>query len=132
MVLIVDDDADFLDVACAIFAEASVPVLRATTGAEALGCLEQLAAGPEAGSLACVVLDLRLPDMTAVEVLRRAAARVKGVPVMVLTQALWRVDAAMVREAGAHAIHEKPGKLSVLRALLLEFVDAATGTSSRT
>jgi CheY-like chemotaxis protein len=69
---------------------------------------------------------MRLPDMTAIDVLQRGRLGLANVPVLVLTQALWQQDAEEARRAGAIAVHEKPGRLAALRTLLLGFVATAT------
>jgi chemotaxis family two-component system response regulator Rcp1 len=122
-VLVVDDDPDFLDLARSILEQASPPfdVHIVTTGEQALSFLEQRHPFIDAPSPRFVVLDMRLPDMTAVDVLRKGHEWLEGIPILVVTQALWQSDAGAAREAGASAVREKPGKLAALRALLLDF-----------
>jgi len=124
LVLIVDDDTDFLSLARGILEKASgrFTVRTARTGAEASTEL----ARRDAPAPTAIVLDMRLTDMTATDVLRRFPTSVRNVPVLVLTQALWKADEAAAREAGATAIHEKPGRFAVLRALLVDFATHGT------
>lgn len=122
-VLVVDDDADFVDLARSILEQASPPldVHVVTTGEQALSFLEHRHPFADLPSPRFVVLDMRLPDMTAVDVLERGRHRLQGIPILVVTQALWQSDASAARNAGASAVHQKPGKLALLRRLLLDF-----------
>jgi CheY-like chemotaxis protein len=131
--LVVDDDPDILDLVRSILEQVSPPftVHTVTTGAQALSFLERCAAPRDASPPGFAVLDMRLPDMTAADVLRQGRARLEGIPILVLTQALWQADATAARNAGASEVHEKPGKLSVLRTLLLDFAAARLGRDAR-
>ncbi len=78
--LVCEDDPGVLELATLFLGRAGFRVLGAATAAEARARL-----GGEADALAAVVLDLRLPDADAGELLRVFADRRPDLPVIVAT-----------------------------------------------
>ena len=101
-VLVVDDD-DGLREMIALLLEASG--YQATEAVDGIDALEQLEHGSRP---ALVLLDLRMPRMNGIEVLRALHARAKQieVPVVVLTGDVGAIDEALA--AGAAACLRKP------------------------
>jgi two-component system, cell cycle response regulator DivK len=102
LVLIVDDNARNLKLARDVLRADGLQTLEASTGAEAIAVvLDRL---PDV-----ILLDLRLPDMDGVEVLRelKARERTAGVPVVALT-AVRLGDDEWIRAAGFSGSLEKP------------------------
>jgi chemotaxis family two-component system response regulator Rcp1 len=124
-VLLVDDDEVFLRVASSVLADPppDFAVSTVRTGTEAVAFLERLPPFTDAPRPAFVILDLRLPDMDAPEVLARLAAdgALGDLPVLVVSQADWEEDEAALRRAGATAFHTKPSRVAALRDIVLEF-----------
>lgn len=124
-VLVVDDDEGFLRVASSVLGtpppDFAVSTVR--SGTEAVAFLEHLPPFADAPRPAFVILDLRLPDMDAPEVLARLAAdgALGDLPVLVVSQADWAEDEAALRRAGATAFHTKPSRLAALRDIVLGF-----------
>jgi two-component system NtrC family response regulator len=77
-VLIVDDDAVLREALCEAVAALGHRVSQASTGAVALAAIE-------GGDVQAVLLDLRMPGMDGIEVLRRVRTRSAPPPVTVLT-----------------------------------------------
>lgn len=126
-VLVVDDDESFLRIASSVLADGHVPpafaVSTVRTGTEAVAFLERLPPFADAPRPAFVILDLRLPDMNAPAVLARLAAdgALRGLPVLVVSQASWEEDEAALREVGATEFHTKPSRVTALREIVTDF-----------
>ena len=124
-VLVVDDSREFLEVARQLLEEvhpgATVHTVQSAT--DALAFLTRAAPHDDAPRPAFVVLDFRLPDMTAPELLARLRAMpaLAGLPVLVVSQAGWPEDARAALAAGASAFVVKPSRASALRAVLRDF-----------
>jgi len=100
-VLYVDDDPDFADlVGIRLRRELDDPVETTTT---AEGGLERL----EAGGVACLVLDYRMPRMTGPELLEAVTERHPGVPAVFFTGIDDPETAAEAKAAGASAFVRK-------------------------
>jgi DNA-binding response OmpR family regulator len=133
-VLVVDDNAEFLDVVCAALARTppGFVVFGVESGTKALAFLRREPPFAHMPRPAFVVLDLRLPDLDAPDVLRRLAAQgdLDALPVLVVSQAGWAEDAVAIERAGATAFHLKPSRVQALRTLIVDFwkehVDGAT------
>lgn len=124
-VLVVDDDEGFLRVASTVLADPppDFAVSTVRSGTEALAFIERRPPFADAPRPAFVVLDLRLPDMDAPEVLARLAAEgaLRNLPVLVVSQADWAEDEAALRQAGATEFHTKPSHVSALREIVVGF-----------
>ena len=124
-VLVVDDDEGFLRVASSVLADPppDFAVSTVRSGTEAVAFLERRPPFADAPRPAFVILDLRLPDMDAPEVLARLAAdgTLGDLPVLVVSQADWAEDEAALRRAGATEFRTKPSRLSTLRDIVIDF-----------
>jgi CheY-like chemotaxis protein len=124
-VLVVDDSCEFLDVTRQLLGETApgTAVYTVQSGADALAFLTRVAPFEDAPSPRFVVLDFRLPDMTAPELLARLRAlpALATLPVLVLSQAGWPDDARAALAAGAAAFVVKPSRVHALRRLLRDF-----------
>ena len=124
-VLVVDDCVEFLDVARQLLEQVrpGTCVRTVQSGSDALALLMGTVGDDGATRPAFVVLDFRLPDMTAPEVLARLRATpgLTDLPVLVLSQAGWPEDARAALAAGASAFIVKPSRASALRAVLRDF-----------
>jgi len=89
IILLVDDDEDHLFVAERAIGRAGVQakLCMARDGKEALRVLDQETASGSGGPVALVMLDLRMPGMSGLDMLRRVRAdeRTRGVPVVVIS-----------------------------------------------
>jgi two-component system NtrC family response regulator len=114
-VLIVDDDASFLEVMVFLLEEEGYVVARATNGADALA---QLAAGP----FSVMVTDLKMPGLDGLSLLKKAHGLLPGLLVIVTTAFGDMATAVAAMKAGAFDFLPKPCdrdhfKLTVRRAL---------------
>lgn len=120
-VLVVDDERFFREGICDALAAAGIASVTAATGSEAL----ELASDP---AIAAVVLDLVLPGMDGLEVLRRLRDRQPEVPVIMLSA---YSDQPRVLEALrlgafeylAKPLHDEELTLTVRRAFALHAVE---------
>lgn len=124
-VLVVDDSREFLGIARRLL-EQLRPGTRVDTvhcGTDALAFLQGHAPYDGAPRPSFVVLDFRLPDMNAPEVLARLRGepRFADLPILVLSQAGWPEDARRALAAGASAFVVKPSSASRLRGVLDDF-----------
>ena len=124
-VLVVDDSPDFLRVVRAVLEELDPPfaVYTVRTGGEAFAFIDRRPPFADAPRPAFILLDFRLPDMTAPAVLVGFGTRglLGGTPVLVLSQAGWAEDEAAATAAGAHAYRVKPSRIEGLREVLTTF-----------
>ena len=103
LVLIVDDNARNLKLACDVLAAAGFRTVAAATGAEAIGLAQEH--HPDV-----ILMDIRLPDMDGTEAARRIAAqaRTSTIPVVALTSLRLADDSRWYHEAGFAGHLEKP------------------------
>jgi two-component system, chemotaxis family, response regulator Rcp1 len=124
-VLVVDDNDGFLHSVHAALRETTprFAVHTASSGSEALAFLERRPPYADVPRPAFVVLDLRLPDFDAPEVLHRLAARRarEVLPVLVVSTARWDDDVTALQRAGATRIQQKPSRVRALREMLVAF-----------
>lgn len=124
-VLVVDDNDGFLHIVHAALRETTprFAVHTASSGSEALAFLARVPPFAAAPRPAFVVLDLRLPDFDAPEVLARLAARgeLDCLPVLVVSTARWDDDVDALQRAGATRIQQKPSRVHALRDMLISF-----------
>lgn len=124
-VLVVDDNLDFLGVARQLLERMrpDTAVHTVQTGDAALAFLMQRAPYADAPRPRFVVLDFRLPDMNAPELLARVRAdpTLAGLPILVLSQAGWPDDSRAALAAGASSFVVKPSRAGALRNVILEF-----------
>jgi CheY-like chemotaxis protein len=124
-VLLVDDSPEFLGVARQLLEglRPHVAVHAVTSGTDALAFLTRRAPYGDAPRPIFVVLDFRLPDMNAPEVLERlrGVPGLTDLPILVLSQAGWPDDARRALAAGASAFVVKPSRASALRRVFRDF-----------
>lgn len=77
-ILLVDDEPEVLHLVTRILSAEGTVMIEARTGAEALAVVRQT-------RLDLVILDIKLPDMSGTEVLRRIRRTDPGVPVIMVT-----------------------------------------------
>ena len=77
-VLLVDDEQEFLEPMAALFALRNVPCFTAQSGEDALQLLRK-------EQFDCAVVDVRMPIMDGLELLRRMRKKFPDVPVILLT-----------------------------------------------
>ena len=82
--------------------------------AELYASAEEFLASPEAGGAACLVLDLRMPGMSGLELQRRLAVHSGGPPVIIITAHGDDQACAETLAAGAVAFLNKPFKEETL------------------
>src|SRR5262245_5687110 len=110
-ILVVEDEASMRDVVCQGLTEANHTVTAARDGAEALAALES-------GSYDAVLLDMLLPAVSGLDVLRRLRSGANHVPVLILTALDSPADVVAGLDAGADDYLVKPFAFDVLLARL--------------
>ena len=68
-----------------------------------------------------VVLDLRLPDMDGIQILRQTRVKLPDMRIVVLSGHATQQDFKTCRELGATACFHKPAKISELAQVLMDF-----------
>lgn len=109
--LVVDDDMSFTAFICAALEKLAVRPDVAYSGAEALSRLRR-------HEYSGVLLDLKLPDIPGLDVLRAIRQRGDRVPVVVLTGAGSVPSAVEAMQLGAQNFLEKPVRLTQLSAIV--------------
>ena len=117
--LIVDDDRTFRMSTAALLRQDGHDVAEATDGQEAVQALEQ-------ESLELILLDLRMPDLNGVEVLRQLRAKLFDRPVVILTTSEDDRDVADSLRAGASGYLLKNMDPDELVAVLNDIVKGQT------
>jgi len=107
-VLLVDDEDEFLKTLAARLRFRDLPSDTATDGAEALEFLEKQEE-PDV-----MVLDLRLPGMDGLEVLRQTKKAYPRIEVIILTGCGTQAAEAKARKLGAFDYLQKPVTIDVL------------------
>ena len=120
-VLVVDDTPMILHVFKRILREERYAVLTANNGKEALELVRQK-------SVELVILDLKLPDMSGIEILRRIKRLRDNVEVIVITGygTMKTVRAAM--RLGAYDYITKPFDDNYIKALVENALSTASGS----
>ncbi len=106
-VLLVDDEKEFVQTLSERLQMRDLTTAVAYDGEEALSYLEEVE--PEV-----MILDLRMPGIDGVEVLRRAKKKHPNVEVIILTGHGTEKDETLTRELGAFAYLEKPVEMEKL------------------
>jgi len=119
LIAIVDDDESVRD---------AVQTLLESTGRRtvAFASAEQFLASPALSTAQCLILDLRMPGIDGVELLRRMLAANHRIPTIILTAHADEVERARALAAGAMAFLPKPFR----PAFLLEAVEASLRRAS--
>ena len=101
LVYIVDDDQSFQRFASTLFGSVGLETVCCATG-------EELLAAVDAAHPGCIVLDVRLPDLSGLQVLERLAARPEHPPVVMVTGHADVPMAVQALKTGAVDFLEKP------------------------
>ncbi len=108
-VLLVDDDAPFLDGLALAFEQAEYEVRVAVDGAEALQALVS-------GEFDCVIADVNMPRLDGFSMCRRMREAGNQTPLILLTTREGEIDEALGLELGADDYISKPVGMRVLLA----------------
>jgi DNA-binding NtrC family response regulator len=106
-ILIVDDEADFLEVMAERMTHRGVHVATAPSAQEALRQVE-------AGSFDAVILDLKMPEVDGLETLKAIKARQPEAQVILLSGQATLQDGIAAMKLGALDFLEKPADMNVL------------------
>ncbi|MDX2093775.1 MAG: response regulator [Kofleriaceae bacterium] len=121
-ILLVDDNPDDVELTLRAFEHAGLGsrVVVARDGVDALDHLFGVAGAPPPALPELVLLDLKLPKLDGLEVLRRIRAhtRTRFLPVVVLTSSSEQIDLTTSYDLGANSFVQKPVSF-------VEFLDAA-------
>ena len=107
-ILLVEDSANDVELALVALADLAQKVFVASDGAEALN----YAFAPKTPALQVILLDLHLPHMSGLEVLRRLKSddRTKAIPVVMLTSSDAEQDIREAYRRGVNSYVVKPLK----------------------
>jgi CheY-like chemotaxis protein len=102
-VLVIDDDAQFLDAVDGLLTGAGYAVLRATHGKEAIGLIEK-----RHGEIDLTVIDLSLPGMNGFEIIGALSRRPNRIKMIATTSVYKDAQLEVAGVLGAHAVIRKP------------------------
>jgi len=117
LVMVVDDNAMTLTVLISLLEAMNCKVMTARNGTEALAALEGAA---QATRPDLVLLDIQLPGIDGLTVIRRARAAGLAVPIVALTALAMPSDRERCLEAGANDYLSKPVRLDDLARVIKE------------
>lgn len=100
-VLIIDDEEDFAHTLAERLSLRDLAVQVACSGAEGLALMEQNL--PDA-----LLLDMRMPAMSGIEVLRVVRQKYGSLPVLIITGHCSQEDHDMAQQLGVQGYHPKP------------------------
>jgi DNA-binding NtrC family response regulator len=106
-VLLVDDEADFVDVLADRLAARDLEVFKANSGAAALALAEER-------TFDAIVLDMAMPGMNGIETLERLLEINPDLQVILLTGRATLEQAAAAIRTGALDLLEKPAEIDTL------------------
>ena len=115
-ILIADDDPVARDLLAEVLAKEGYRVRAAAGGRE---CLELARSGP----VDLALLDLRMPDLDGLEVLRQIQALHPGVPILILTAFATLETAIEAIRAGAYDYLSKPFRMEEIRLVVRRALD---------
>jgi CheY-like chemotaxis protein len=107
----------------------NLDVRLVTEGQAAMLYLQELARDEKAPCPALVLLDLNLPKVTGIEVLRalRSSSRCSRIPVIVVTSSSAEPDRVAAQQLGAEGYFQKPTELTAYMELA-ELIKRVLGT----
>jgi DNA-binding response OmpR family regulator len=108
-VLLIEDDEQTRDGMTLLLFQEGYMVSTAATGRDALGILRQ-----PLSPIDVVLLDVRLPDMSGIDLCRRIKQLFPALPVIVCTGEANPQEVAQLLELGAHRYFQKPISLDEL------------------
>jgi two-component system, response regulator len=127
LIVLVEDNADDAYLAMRVIGKVcSDRVLVARDGEEACNLLARLAGDMAQGQVRLVLLDLKLPKLSGIEVLQgiRTSEALRALPVAVLTSSDSDLDQERCRQLGVVDYIYKPISIERLEQLLLRIKDA--------
>ena len=120
-ILVVDDEEMILGVFQRLFSKERYTMLAANNGKEALELVRKKS--PD-----LVILDLKLPDMGGIEILRRIKRLNKNLEVIIVTGYGTMKTARAAMRLGAYDYITKPFDNNYVRALIEDALSAASGS----
>lgn len=120
-VLVVDDEALIRWSVSEALADAGWIVRQASTGAEARAAVDLLDGCPFV-----VLLDLRLPDVADLSLMRELRTHRPDVPIVIMTAHGTPEQTRIAREAGVYRVVDKPFDIGTVVAVLDEAYTSAT------
>jgi DNA-binding response OmpR family regulator len=109
-ILLVEDEPPIRELVADVLRDEGYDVLEAQDGVEALRALDEHS--PATDDLSLVVMDIMLPSLDGLGVLRHLGAPVSGPPVVAMSASRHLLSAALA--AGARAVLSKPFDLNEL------------------
>jgi CheY-like chemotaxis protein len=129
-VLVADDNAVNLKVACAMLAKLGYGILSATDGREAVEAVAQAAS--QGRRIAAVLMDVNMPDVDGLEATRQihAAWGRNSPPIIALTAAASAEDRQRCHDAGMDDYLTKPLQVAELARALEKWIGDAAAASA--
>jgi len=124
--LVVDDEKFVADITALLLSNAGYTVRVAYSGEDAVTLLAR-----EGPSIALVILDLVMPDMSGAETFDRLRALQPGLRVLVLSGYGFNDEAAAIMARGGSGVLQKPYALNDLGARIRTILDAAPGQEQK-
>ena len=117
LIVVIDDDLDVRIILCDRLRMQGYEVTTAHSGRQALELLSEL----EAQDVAGIILDLDMPGLNGLQVLREVQRRYSSIPVIVTTQEADPKKIDRARQEGARDAVIKPIDLEVLQEKCLQW-----------
>ncbi len=134
MVLVVEDNPTDVFVIKEVLERCGpdLDVRLVSNGQDALQYLQELSRDEQTSCPALVLLDLNLPRVTGIDVLRalRSSSRCRGIPVIVVTSSSAETDRYAAQQLGAEGYFQKPTELTAYMELA-ELIKRFLGTKEK-
>ncbi len=129
-VLVVDDDPAFRALLAHALRSDGAEVVVATGGLDLLEWAELASWSPKAGIFDVIVADVQMPDMTALDVLRRVPSIGRRTPVILVTAHRDAVTSVRAYDLGADTLLEKSKDLNDIRAIVRAVAKRWSGSAA--
>jgi CheY-like chemotaxis protein len=124
-VLVVEDDAEMRGLLAAVLKKDGADVVEGNDGEELLHWAERVGSQPRRQVFDAIVSDIQMPDLTALDVLRRVPRMSRSAPLILITAFGDKRTSEEAYQLGAEMVLRKPVHLEDFRAIMRSVVRCA-------
>ena len=124
-VLVVEDDAEMRSLLAGVLKQDGAEVVEGDDGEQLLHWAERAGSQPRRQLFDAIVSDIQMPDMTALDVLRRVPTMSRSAPLILITAFGDKRTSEEAYQLGAELVLRKPVNLNDFRAIVRSVARAA-------